>query len=187
MEETKMTETTAETTEEAKTEEVKKTLDDYLKDPDIQSQFDKKLESSKAKWEKKWQEKVEAEKSEAERLANMTAEEKQQEAINNAINLKNKAEAELNAYKLKEEAQKIALEKGLDMTLLNVLDYSKETAETVKSKIDDLEKVFKKAIENGINDKLKQSSPVSVSTSGSKTDVEKYLDDKYKNSPYYKK
>lgn len=162
-----------------------KTLDDYLKDPSIQSEFDKKLESAKAKWEKKWQEKAQADKTEAERLAKMTEEEKQQEIVNKALSAQKQAEAELNAYKLKEEAQKIASEKGLDISLLNIIDYSNETASTVKTKIDDIDTAFKKAVEKGINEKLRQAGPKTV-VNATKDDVSNYLDQKYKNNPYYR-
>lgn len=173
--------------EELKNVETPKTLDEYLKEPTIQAEFDRKLENAKKKWEKSWQEKAEAEKSEAERLAKMSEQEKQQDAINKAIKAKEDAEAELNAYKLKEEAQKIATEKGLDLGLLNIIDYSKESAESVKTKIDDIEKVFKKAIESSVNEKLKQTAPKYVTGATKGTDNDAYLNQKYGNNRYYKK
>ena len=172
--------------ESGKEPETLKTLDEYLKEPTIQAEFDRKLESAKKKWEKTWQEKAEAEKSEAERLAKMSEQEKQQEAINKALEAKKSAEAELNAYRLKEEAQKIATEKGLDLGLLNIIDYSKESAESVKTKIDDIEKAFKKAIETSVNEKLKQTAPKYINGSAG-TDNDAYLNQKYGNNRYYKK
>lgn len=173
---------------ETKTEEnkVEKNLDDFLKDPKIQSEFDKKLESARLKWEKKWQEESEAKRTEAERLAKLTESERQKELLTKAEEAQKKAESELNAYKLKEQAQKIAKEKNLDLDLLNTIDFSKENAESVIGKIDNLDLVFKKAIENAVNDKLKQSAPKTVG-SAAKTDVQAYLDEKYKDSKFYKR
>ena len=58
------------------------TLDELLKDPKIQAQFDKKLEGARTKWEAAWQKKTEEAKIEAEKLARMTEDEKHQLARN---------------------------------------------------------------------------------------------------------
>ena len=117
--------------------------------------------------------------------SNMTEEEKHQLALSKEKERADKAEAELNAYKLEKEAVRIASEKELDISLLGVIDYSKETAETVKTKLDSLESAFKKAVEKRSNDMFKQTSPRQVRTE--ETSSEKaYLDEKYKNNPYYK-
>lgn len=168
------------------------TLDELLKDPKIQAEFDKKAEGMKKKWEAAWQKKSEEEKIEAEKLARMSEDEKHQLALNNALEAQKKAESELNAYKLKEEAIKIATEKDLDVSLLNVLDYGKETAETIMTKIDNIDNSFKKAVEKKVNEMMKQSSPKqfnNIQTSNPKlTPSDKaLLDEKYKNNPYYKK
>lgn len=161
------------------------TLDELLKDPKIQAEFDKKAEGMRQKWEKAWQKKSEEEKLEAEKLARMTEEEKHQLQLNKAIEEKDRAQSELNAYKLKDEAIKIANEKQLDVGLLDVIDFNKETAETVKAKIDEIDSSFKKAVEKKVNDMMKQPSPKQVSTN-TKTDNKNYLDAKYKNNPFYK-
>lgn len=167
-------------------EETGKTLNDYLKDPKIQSEFDKKLESARLKWEESWKAKAEAERNEAERLAKMTESEKQKELLEKATNARIEAESALNAYKLKEEAQKIAKERKLDLDLLETIDFKRETAETIKSKIDVIDSTFKKALENAVNSKLKQSAPINVS-GGNVTDEQAYLEKKYGNSKYFKK
>ncbi|MBQ2658109.1 MAG: DUF4355 domain-containing protein [Erysipelotrichaceae bacterium] len=162
------------------------TLDELLKDPKIQAQFDKKLEGARTKWEAAWQKKTEEAKIEAEKLARMTEDEKHQLALNKEKERADKAESELNAYKLKDEAAKIASEKDLDISLLGVIDYSKETAESVKMKIDSLDSAFKKAVEKRSNDMFKQASPKQVESSSQSTPEKTYLDNKYKNNPYYK-
>lgn len=182
----KMEETKEVNNIEQPTQEVEKTLNDYLKDPKIQSEFDKKLESARAKWEESWKAKAEAERNEAERLAKMTESEKQKELLEKANNARVEAESALNAYKLKEEAQKIAKEKNLDLDLLETIDFKRETAETIKTKIDVIDSTFKKAIENAVNSKLKQSAPINV-VGGNTSNEQAYLEKKYGNSKYFNK
>lgn len=167
--------------------EPKKSFNDLLSDPEYQSEFDKKvakaLDTAKANWEKE----EEAKRSEAERLMKMTEEERHKEELEKMRQEKAKAEADLNAYRLKEEATKIATEKGIDLSLLDLIDFGSTTAESVKEKLDVLGSTFNKAVEASINDKFKQASPKHVATVGTADPNKRYLDEKYKNNPYYKK
>ena len=148
-----------EVTETAKTP----TFDDVLKDKAMQSEFDKRIakaiETSKTKWEQE----ALAKQNEAERLAKMSEAEKHAEELKKIRKEKDEALARLNAYELKNEAQKIANEKGMDYGLLDIIDYSKETAETVKEKIDKIYQAVTKATEKQLNERLKQSEPKQVS------------------------
>lgn len=161
------------------------TLDELLQDPKLQAQFDTKAEGMRKKWLKAWQEQAEAEKIEAEKLARMSEEEKHNLAISKEKERADKAIAELNAFKLKDEAYKIASEKGLDVSLLDVIDYGAETAETIKNKIDIIDSSVKKMVEKEKNDLFKQNPPKQVQTDISSRE-KAYLDEKYKNNPYYK-
>lgn len=138
------------------------TFDDVLKDKAMQSEFDKRIakaiETSKLKWE---QEAV-ARQNEAERLAKMTEAEKHAEELKKIRKEKDEALAKLNAYELKGEAQKIASEKGMDYSLLDIIDYSKETAESVKEKIELIYQSVTKATEKQLNERLKQPEPKQV-------------------------
>lgn len=139
------------------------TFDEMLKgNKAYQSEFDKRiakaLETSKAKWE---QEAI-ARQNEAERLAKMTESEKHAEELKKIRKERDEATARLNAYELKNEAQKIASEKGMDYELLDIIDYSKETAESVKEKIDLIYQSVTKATEKQLNERLKQSTPKNV-------------------------
>ncbi len=167
-----------------------KTLDDLLKDPNLQAEFDKKMakafEKHDEKLKREWEAQAEAQRTEAERLAKLTEAEKQKEALNKAEQGRVSAENKLKAYELKDEAIKIAKEKKLDIDLLNTIDFTKETADTVKGKIDSLESIFNKALESAVNDKFKQSAPIHVGTP-IKTEEQAYLDQKYGKSKYYKK
>lgn len=166
------------------------TFDDILTDPEYQAEFDrrfeqgfnKRLEKEKAKWEKEAAE----QRTEAERLASMSAEEKHQHEIEKLQKIADEANGKLNAYELKDAAQRIAASKGLDISLLNLLDYKNETAETIKAKIDDIELAYKKAVEKAVNEKLRQVSPEHRTESHISAE-QKYLDEKYGKSNFYNK
>ena len=178
-------EVTNEVTEQPTQAESKPSFDDLLKDPEYQAEFDRKAEGMKKKWEASWQKKAEKERSEAEALAKMTETEKHQHELNKLEAERKQAVEELNAYRLKDEASKIASEKGLDVSLLELIDYSNATAENVKDKLDAIESAFSKAVEKAVNDRLKQPRPVQVRTDPISSDKQ-YLDRKYKDNPYYK-
>lgn len=113
----------------------------------------------------KYKEQVEAEKTEAEKLAKMKSDEKLQYQLAKEKSEKDNALAELNAYKLKEEAIKIASEKGLEVSLLNLIDFRSVTAEKLNENIDNLSTVFNKAVEKTVNERLKEDTPT-TKTSG---------------------
>lgn len=127
----------------------------------------------------------EAKKTEAEKLAKMDADEKHRYELEKAEREKNEALSKLNAYELKEQATKIATEKDLDISLIDIIDYSKETADSIKTKLDNIDSVFKKAVEKKVNERLQEKSPRQVSSSVTNADKE-YLKNKYKNNPYFK-
>ena len=156
------------------------TFDEILADKTYQSEFDKRvakaLETARTKWEKE----AEVKKTEAEKLAKMDAEEKHKYELEKAMKEKEEAISRLNAYELKEQAIKIANEKELPISLLSVIDYTKENAESIKTKIEEIEVVYKQAIQSGINDRMKEKTPKTV-INGSMTDnddeVEKWRED----------
>ena len=116
----------------------------------------------------------------------MTEEEKHQHEMSKLEAERKQAIAELNAYKLKDEAAKIAQEKEIDTTLLDLIDYSNATAENVKEKLESIESAFKKAVEKAVNEKMRQVPPQAVRPS-SVTPEKQFLDEKYKDNPFYKK
>ena len=138
------------------------TFDEILQDKYYQSEFDKKvakaLETARTKWEKEAEEK----RTEAEKLASMNAEEKHKYELEKLAKERDEATSRLNAYELKEQAIKIANEKELPISLLNVIDYTKENAESIKTKIEEIEVVYKQAIQSGINDRMKEKTPKTV-------------------------
>lgn len=145
--------------------ETKKSFDELLQDKEYQSAFDKKIAQSLQTAKTKWQEDLEKEKTEAEKLARMKSDEKLQYQLEKEKSEKDNALAELNAYKLKEEAIKIASEKGLEVSLLNLIDFKTITAEKLNENIDNLSAVFNKAVEKAVNERLKEDTPITKTTS----------------------
>lgn len=147
-------------------EESKPTFDEILKDSNYQSEFDKRiaksLETAKSKWEKEYNEKLEAQKTEAEKLANMKEAEKHAYELEKANKRAEEAISKLNAYELEKQAIKIAREKGLDVSLLEDIDYTKQTAESISAIIDTKKEIFDKALENAINERYKEKTPQNV-------------------------
>jgi hypothetical protein len=114
---------------------------------------------------------MEAKRTEAEKLAKMDADEKHKYELEKATKEKEEALSKLNAYELKEEAIKIASTKELPISLLSVIDYTKENAESIKTKIDEIEVVYKQAIQTGINDRMKEKTPKTVVDTTTKQNV----------------
>ena len=111
---------------------------------------------------------LEAEKTEAERLAKLSSEERTQEEIRKLTDRANSAEAKLNAYELKE--QTIRSNADIPVELINLIDFSKDnTAELVKDKLEIIKQVYKKAVETGINESLKEKTPVTKLPDTTKT------------------
>jgi len=155
-------ETTAESVETVETskEEVKTFTRDEV-NKIVNAETNKALE--------KYKEQVEAEKTEAEKLAKMKSDEKLQYQLEKEKSEKDNALAELNAYKLKEEAIKVASEKGLDVSLLNLINFKTTTAEELSTTIDNITSVFNKAVEKVVNERLKEDTPITKTSSAVQT------------------
>ena len=148
-----------------------KTFEELLQDKTYQSEFDKKVAKALETAKTKWEQDAEVKRTEAEKLAKMDADEKHKYELEKATKEKEDALAKLNAYELKEEAIKIASEKELPISLLSVIDYRKENAESIKTKIDEIEVVYKQAIQAGINDRMKEKTPKTVVETPTTTDM----------------
>ena len=151
--------------ESAGTENKTQTFDEVLSNKEYQAEFDRRVQKAIETAKTKWQEINDAEKSEADKLAKMNKEQKLEYEAQKANKEKDNALAELNAYKLKEQALTIASEKGLDVNLLNLIDFKTVPAEKLSENIDNLSTVFNKAVEKTVNAKLKEDTPI-TKTSG---------------------
>lgn len=136
------------------------TFDDFLKDGKNQAEFDKRVQKAINTAKTNWEEMMNSEKSEAEKLARMNKEQKLEYQAQKERTDKEKALAELNAYKLKEQATKIASEKGLDISLLTFFNFETVKAEEINSKIEEVSNAFNKAVEKAVNERLKEDTPI---------------------------
>ena len=102
---------------------------------------------------------LEAEKTEAERLAKLSSEERLKEEMNSYKSRAEKSEAMLNAYQLKD--QTVKENSDIPVDLINLIDFGRyNTAELVKEQVELIKNVYKKAVENGVNESLKEKTPV---------------------------
>lgn len=135
------------------------TFDDFLKDGKNQAEFDKRVQKAINTAKANWEEIMNSEKTEAEKLAKMNKEQKLEYQAQKERIDKEKALAELNAYKLKEQATKIASDKGLDISLLTFFNFETVKAEEINSKIEEVSNAFNKAVEKAVNERLKEDTP----------------------------
>ena len=142
-------------------------FDEFLKNSKNQAEFDRRVQKAIETAKTNWEEIMNNEKSEAEKLAKMNKEQKLEYQAQKAEKEKSDALAELNAYKLKEQALKIASEKGLDVSLLNYFNFNTAKADELNTKIDEISSAFNKAVEKAVNERLKEDTPIS------KTGIEK--------------
>lgn len=139
-------------------------FDEILGDKTYQAEFDRRVQKALETARTKWEAEEQTKRTEAEKLAKMDAEQKAKYELKKEKERADEAIAKLNAYELKNTAIKIAQEKGLDISLLEDIDYSKQTAETITTIIDTKKAVFDKAIEKAMNDKYKEKSPININS-----------------------
>lgn len=159
-------------------EAVKKEEKTYTRD-ELERIKAQEREATKKAVLKELEEQKKAEKAEAERLAKMDEEQKKSYEVEKVTKERDSAISELNAYKLKEEATKQAREKGVDLDLMDTIDYTKETAESIKSKIDIFANSTKKTRERAISEYSKEPTPKTgdkVNPNDNKTGYEKFVE-----------
>lgn len=150
--------------ETTKVEDKPLSFDEILGDKTYQAEFDRRVQKALETARSKWEAEEQTKRTEAEKLAKMDAEQKAKYELKKEKERADEAIARLNAYELKNTAIKIAQEKGLDISLLEDIDYSKQTAETITTIIDTKKAVFDKAIEKAMNDKYKEKSPININS-----------------------
>ena len=123
-----------------------------------QEEVNKIVEQRLAKEKKR----AEQEKAEAEKLAQMNADEKAKYELEKKIKELESREAELSKKELQNTSLDILVEKGYSTStskqLLAFLDYS--NADNCKVSIDNLDKVLKACIETEVNNKIKNNNNV---------------------------
>lgn len=157
------------TTDNAGATEATETKKDYEKlsqtDKELQGYVDRKVSEALKTARANWEENLNNQKTEAEKLEKMNKEQKLEYQAQKEKEAKEDALAELNAYKLKEQALKIASDKGLDVSLLNYFNFKTEKAEDINAKIEEISNAFNKAVEKTVNERLKEDTPITKTSS----------------------
>lgn len=151
----------AEPTGEPEGGQESKSFDDLLKEADYQSEFDRRVTKAINTAVTKERARLEAlhneQLTEAEKLAKMTEEEKNEYKAQQKEAEIRKREAAITKRELMAEAKEKLADKGLPLTLADIIDYS--NAESAKSSIDAIEKAFNLSVAKTVEDKLKGGQP----------------------------
>lgn len=145
-------ETTAESVETVETPKVEEKT--FTRD-----EVNKMINAEKQKERQAVLKELEAKKAEAEKLAKMDEDQKKAYEFQQITDRATKAELALNAYKLKDETIRQASEKGIPIDLIQTLDFEKETAESITSKLDIFEKTYKSEREKAIDEYSREPAP----------------------------
>lgn len=122
-------------------------------------EVNKMINAEKQKERQAILEEMEAKKAEADKLAKMDEDQKKSYELEQERARANKAENELNAYRLKDETIRQASQRGISLGYIETIDFSRETAESINSKLDIFERVSKADREKAINEYSKEPAP----------------------------
>lgn len=112
---------------------------------------------ARASWEAEQAEAIEKAKSEGERLAKLTKDERAKEEEAKRIQAIEERERALAIKEMRVATQTLLSEEGLPSEFIDfVID---ETAEATKEKIGTLRKIFDKAVETRVDERLTQKAP----------------------------
>ena len=162
--ENKPTETPA-PNEEKKTEETPKTFTQE----ELEKTLSERLKREREKADKALAEKLKAEREDWERQAKLSAEEKEAETRKKEAEKTAAREREITLRENRADARELLQEKNISADLVDfVVDVDPDKT---KENIDSLEKVFLKAVEAGVNERLKGDTPKDKST---KTETTQY-------------
>lgn len=155
-------------------------FDDFLKTGGNQAEFDRRVQkavnTAVTKAQEKWQALADDKLSEAEKLAKMTKEEKVQYMQQKREKELTDREAAITRKELMAEAKNTLASDGLPQELAEVLDYS--DADTCKKSMEKVKKVFQRAVETAVEEKLKGGKPPKKAPGG---DAQKALEEQVYN------
>lgn len=149
---------------------------------EYQAEFDRRLakantsylENEKVKWEKEYADKLAKEKTEAEKLAKMNTEQQLNYKIKQLEQAIADRDSQLNANSLKEATTNILIEKGIPSNYLQMFDFTKETADTINSKVELLNDIRAKDLQDSLNKSLRQEPPRYVNQE--EDDIDPYIE-----------
>lgn len=113
---------------------------------------------------------LKAQQNEAQKLAKMKEDERLQYEKEKAEKELSELKRQLAANNLKDEAYKIAAEKQIPISYLELIDFKTETAESINGKIQNISEARTKDLETYLNSKLKEPAPKQMTGSSAKLD-----------------
>lgn len=122
-----------------------------------QKDVDKLIQERVAREQAKWEKKVQDERTEAEKLSKMNADQKAEYEKQKREDELAKREKDITTRELRATAYETLAEKNLPKELVDILNY--ESAETCNKSIEAVEKAFQSAVEKAVNDKLRGGNP----------------------------
>jgi hypothetical protein len=144
-------ENTVETTAVEK-EQATPTAKTFTQD-ELNAIIDKRLERER----KDAQARIDKAVTEAQKLAKMSADERAEHERQELLKKLAEREAEITKRELRAEAKSQLSDKGLPVELAEVLPYT--DADTTNAALAAVEKVFRQAVEKGVNERLKGNAP----------------------------
>lgn len=153
-------------------------FDEFLKGDGNQAEFDRRVskavETAVKNAQEKWKALTDDKLSEAEKLAKMTKEEKAQYLTQKHEKELADREAQITRRELMAEAKNTLAEKGLPAELAEVLVYT--DADTCKKSLQSVETAFQKAVQAGVEGKLKGGKPPKKAPGGEEDDLAKQVE-----------
>lgn len=127
----------------------------------LQAEGDRRVTSAQKKWESEFQEKLEAEKSQVEEMASMTAEERARAEFEKEKAEWLKEKSDFEKEKLKLEATKVLDAEGLPISFVDYV--LTDTEEGIKENIKVFKEQWDKELDEAITERLKGKAPASGS------------------------
>lgn len=123
-----------------------------------QEDIDQAVQSAIAEERKRWQNELDNQKSEAEKLANMSEAQKKKYQEEKRLKDLDEREAAINRRELTAQAKDMLADKGLPIELAEILDY--KDAETCSGSIEAVSKAFQSAVEKAVENRIKGGEPI---------------------------
>lgn len=139
-----------------------KTFDEILKEGNFQAEFDRRVQKALGTAKEKWSALLDDKLSEAEKLSKMNKEEKAEYMRQKQEKELQEREATITRRELMAETKNTLAEKKLPVELAEVLNYT--DADTCRKSITAIETAFQKAVEAGIQERLKGGAPIKKAT-----------------------
>lgn len=123
-----------------------------------QEEVDRIIQGRLAKERKSWEKHLEEQKTEAEKLANMSEKEKKAYQEKKRVEDLDAREAEITRRELTAQAKIQLADKGIPTELAEILNF--KDADSCKKSIETVEKAFQQAVEKAVDEKLKGGKPM---------------------------